>query len=65
MLINYYKTNNGENHFNLPRRFCYKNQSTVLNDWEQYDSTATGQMNGSLILNTSLNASFIFSIYSI
>ena len=58
MLINYYKTNNGENHFNLPRRFCYKNQSTVLNDWEQYDSTATGQMNGSLILNTSLNASF-------
>jgi len=58
LLINYYKTNNGENHFNLPRRFCYKNEATVLNDWKQYDDIATGQINGSVILNTSLNASF-------
>ncbi len=57
LLLNYYKTNNGENHYNLPRRFCYKNQETEAVDWTEYDTYATGRPGGNILL-TSLNASF-------
>ncbi len=58
LLINYYKTNNGENHFNLPRRFCYKNQKTEAIDWTVYDTFVTGRTGSNNVLTTSLNASF-------
>ena len=58
LLINYYKTNNGENHFNLPRLFEHKTVPNLNTDWEQYSSVEFGQMNGSYNLITSLNASY-------
>ncbi len=58
ILLNYYKTNNGENHYNLPRRFCYKTNPTVAADWLVYDTWGTGRTGGPNVLSTSLNASF-------
>lgn len=58
ILINYYKTNNGENHFNLPRLFEHKTVPNLDTDWEQYSSVQFGQMNGSYNLITDFNASY-------
>ena len=58
ILLNYYKTNNGENHYNLPRRFCYENQQTEAIDWTVYDTWGTGRTGGAHAIATSLNSSF-------
>ncbi len=58
LLINYYKTNNGENHFNLPRLFEHKDNANNIDVWEKYDEITYGYINGSYNLMTNLNASF-------
>ncbi len=58
ILLNYYKTNNGENHYNLPRRFCYPTNPTVATDWTVYDTWNTGRPGGANVVLTELNASF-------
>tara|TARA_Y100001963_G_C6793111_1_gene456783 strand:+ start:509 stop:3475 length:2967 start_codon:yes stop_codon:yes gene_type:complete len=58
ILINYYKNNNGENHFNLPRLFEHKTNPNLYTDWEEYSSIEYGQMNGSYNLITTFNASY-------
>ncbi len=59
ILLNYYKTNNGENHFNLPRRFCYLSENHSVTNWRDVtDSTNFGMLNGSNVIVTPSNASF-------
>ena len=41
--INYYKNANGENYFQLPRRFLTKNASDASKSWEGTDEEAQGQ----------------------
>lgn len=58
MLINYYKTANGENYFALPRRFCWKNDQ-IKNDWNRLDEINFGSQNGSVVVTETLTPSFI------
>ncbi len=58
ILYNYYKTNNGENTFNLPRLFLHKTVPNLRADWTEYDSVEYGQISGEYAVSTSLNASF-------
>lgn len=58
LLINYYKNNNGENHFNLPRLFCHKSVPNPRADWEEYDAIEYGQIPGEYAISTSLSASY-------
>ncbi len=58
ILINYYKNNNGENHFNLPRLFCHKTVPNLIADWTEYDETEYGQISGDYAISTSFSASY-------
>jgi hypothetical protein len=42
LLINYYKTSNGENCFGLPRRFLVKDKADAPQTWSATDSVANG-----------------------
>jgi len=42
LLINYYKTSNGENCFGLPRRFLVKDKTDAPQTWSATDSVANG-----------------------
>ncbi len=42
LLINYYKTSNGENCFGLPRRFLVQNKANAAATWAATDTVANG-----------------------
>ena len=59
LLINYYKTANGENHYFLPRVFLTDNAQTGAPEiWNDNDRITFGRTNGSLCFSTTLNASY-------
>ena len=59
ILINYYKTTNGENYFSLPRRFCIPDPLTGAGSWDSTDDFTEGRCYNNGILNTELfSASF-------
>ena len=58
ILYNYYKTNNGENTFNLPRLFLNKSVPNLRTTWEDFDSVEYGKISGEYAVSTSLSASY-------
>ena len=58
ILYNYYKTSNGENYFNLPRRFCMKN-ACAISSWAGLDNEDEGKAYQNVALISSVGASFL------
>ena len=59
LLINYYKTSNGENHYFLPRVFLTDNsQAGNPEIWDDQDRIIYGRTNGSLCFSSELNSSY-------
>lgn len=58
ILINFYKSGNGENHFNLPRRYVNKLKAGILSEWGEADVFNNGRINASQIFSTTQNASY-------
>ena len=63
--INFYKTGNGENYFNLPRRFVHTTIDGAVQEWLVPDTTADGRSNASQVYSTDTNASYNGSNLSI
>jgi len=57
ILLNYYKTANGENYFQLPRRYAYMNINTMTraNSWDNYDIDTMGRAYFDTVFTTTIN----------
>jgi|TARA_R110000787_G_scaffold72521_4_gene161707 hypothetical protein len=59
ILYNYYKTSNGENYYNLPRRFCTEHVVGSAESWTGIDNDNSGKAYENPALISAIGASFL------